>query len=109
MTQCRLWLWGAVGPAESHVPKHLDGGDGDQGEGVRLCEGQDHCVEVSASRPIQKRRLSALKCHEVKLNMKFTVRILHGLLQVLAEFLRERTADKDVLPVSRSPLQKSKT
>ena len=79
MTQCRLWLWGAVGPAESHVPKHLDGGDGDQGEGVRLCEGQDHCFEVPAPRPIQKRRLPALKCHEVKFTMKFTARILHGL------------------------------
>ena len=79
MTQCRLWLWGAVGPAEPHVSKHLDGGGGDQGEGVRLCEGQDHRFEVPAPRPIPKRRLPALKCHEVKLTMKFTARILHGL------------------------------
>ena len=65
MIQLRLWVWRLVGPAESHVPWHPDGGDGDQGQGVWLCHWSDQSAEVTTSWTVHQCCLPSVKRYEV--------------------------------------------
>ena len=74
--------------AVHHVSRKAHGGNGDQGQGLRLREGQDPSAEAPESGQLHQHRLPSLQRHEV-----------------LAKLLREGPARKNVLPLSGPSFQ----